>query len=453
MALETAKFISGLDPANPLPDDSKDKGDDHIRLIKAALQNSLPGFPGAVLVGGVDSGVSNAYVLAPPTPLLGYAVNMTVLWLPANTNGGASTVNISGLGAQPIRRIDGTLLANGDIMAGQPVAMMYNGSEFRLIAVTKQYVDQLVFSGVLPGQAGNGGKPLITNGTTSTFSHTFGVAMDEAKGADIPAGTTLNLTSGAGTGNYLHVTGSGVTITAVTLPAGAERTLCFDGVNTLNHSGSLVLPSGANLTTAPGDVATLRGEGSGIVKVVHYEKANGRAILEQLPPALVFLASVTPTVAGAIDFLNVFSSTYDDYLILMDDISWIGPGGSSPTLELQVARSGVVDVTANYTSVITNSSTASTANAFSFITQTPSASSRTNGSIRIMNANDGGAAAQHAIDVSFVTGQVGSVLAGAVMGYHQNNGSALPLSGFRLLWNFGTFGATGSIRVYGYKKA
>lgn len=48
MALETATYISGLVAANPLLNDPKAQGDDHIRLLKAVLLATLPGLTGAV---------------------------------------------------------------------------------------------------------------------------------------------------------------------------------------------------------------------------------------------------------------------------------------------------------------------------------------------------------------------------------------------------------------------
>lgn len=48
MALETASNISDLNPANPSGADRVNQGDDHIRLIKAALKATFPNITGAV---------------------------------------------------------------------------------------------------------------------------------------------------------------------------------------------------------------------------------------------------------------------------------------------------------------------------------------------------------------------------------------------------------------------
>jgi microcystin-dependent protein len=50
MALETATYINGLVPTNPLGNDPKSQGDDHLRLIKSTLKNTFPNVTGAVTV-------------------------------------------------------------------------------------------------------------------------------------------------------------------------------------------------------------------------------------------------------------------------------------------------------------------------------------------------------------------------------------------------------------------
>lgn len=48
MGLESATYISDLDSANPFSSDQKSQGDDHIRLIKAAVKTTFPNVSGAV---------------------------------------------------------------------------------------------------------------------------------------------------------------------------------------------------------------------------------------------------------------------------------------------------------------------------------------------------------------------------------------------------------------------
>lgn len=50
MALETASFISQLNPANPSGADRVHQGDDHIRLLKSVLKATFPNITGPVTV-------------------------------------------------------------------------------------------------------------------------------------------------------------------------------------------------------------------------------------------------------------------------------------------------------------------------------------------------------------------------------------------------------------------
>lgn len=443
MALETGNYIADLNAANPAPGDPKSQGDDHIRLIKLAALQTLLGFTGTILVGGNDVGVSNAYALTPATNLLAYSQNMAVLWFPGSTNGGASTMTISGLTPQNIKRLDGSALVNGDIMLGFPTMMVYNGAEFRLVGVTKQYVDQLVFAGVLPGQAGNAGKPLITDGTSATFTNTFGVAMDEAKNPNVAAAATVNLSSGAGTGNLVHITGT-TPITAITLPSGAERTLVFDAATILTNSANLILPGAANITTAAGDTAIVRGDGAGVVRMIEYQRATGRALVEAVSPGVYLLATLAPSGSANADALVSFSSTYDTYEIIGQGVL---PNGASQSLICQFANSGVVDSASNYV-VNANSTSSSTQNSFSAGAGV-STGIGTDFVISIVNSNDA------ALIKSAFVKYVANPSAGSYSGFDGQVAyiKTAAVSGFRLSWSGGALFTTGTIKIYGIKKA
>lgn len=74
----------------------------------------------------------------------------------------------------------------------------------------------------------------------------------------------------------ISVTGT-TTITGLgTVPAGVEKTLTFAGALTFTHNGtSLILPTGANITTVAGDVAKVQSLGSGNWRCTSYMRASG----------------------------------------------------------------------------------------------------------------------------------------------------------------------------------
>jgi hypothetical protein len=279
MALETGTNVGDLTATNPTASDPKSQGDDHLRLLKTVLRQSFAGFTGAILVTGTDGGAADVYTLTPTTALLAYATKQLVEFTPNATSATTTpTLNISALGAKTIISQAGAALLAADLVSGRTYLAAYDGTYFRLISVTTAYVDavrdyatQLAFATALPAQSLGF---LISDGATASFSKTHtGYAQNEVKGADIASAATINLTTA--TGNLVHVTGT-TTITAITIPSGADRTVVFDDALTLtHHSTTLILPTGASITTAAGDSMVVRGDGSGNARVITYTRATG----------------------------------------------------------------------------------------------------------------------------------------------------------------------------------
>ena len=110
----------------------------------------------------------------------------------------------------------------------------------------------------------------VPAGTTSTLNVAAAQVVEGTQGATIPSAATTNLDTA--TGDYDHISGT-VAITAITLSQGRQRTVVFDGILTLTNGASLILPGGANITTAAGDTAVFRGEAAGVVRCVSYSAA------------------------------------------------------------------------------------------------------------------------------------------------------------------------------------
>lgn len=100
------------------------------------------------------------------------------------------------------------------------------------------------------------------------------IKREQAQGAAIASSATTAI-GGNTDGNYLHITGTTTITSFGTVAAGISRTVVFDGVLTLTHSASLILPGGSNITTAAGDAAEFVSEGSGVWRCVAYVKAAG----------------------------------------------------------------------------------------------------------------------------------------------------------------------------------
>ena len=111
-------------------------------------------------------------------------------------------------------------------------------------------------------------------------------ALDWATPVDVASAATTNI--GAAASNRVRVTGT-TTITSLgTIAAGACRTVTFAGILTLTHNAaSLILPGGANITTAAGDVAEFESLGAGNWRCTGYMRASGQAVsVSPLPNTL-----------------------------------------------------------------------------------------------------------------------------------------------------------------------
>jgi hypothetical protein len=110
-------------------------------LLTDFLGNTIPGWPidnivNSVLItlyGGVDTGVTNAYVLTFNASFQSLANGIVIYWVPANANTGASTVSVNGLGVINLVNPDGSALSANQILAGQPIQMMYYNGNFILL--------------------------------------------------------------------------------------------------------------------------------------------------------------------------------------------------------------------------------------------------------------------------------------------------------------------------------
>lgn len=80
-----------------------------------------------------DTGSANAYLVALEATPAAYVAGLKVSFVAANANTGASTINVSSLGAKSIKRYDGSALSSGDIVAGQVVELRYDGTNFQMV--------------------------------------------------------------------------------------------------------------------------------------------------------------------------------------------------------------------------------------------------------------------------------------------------------------------------------
>lgn len=162
-----------------------------------------------------------------------------------------------------------------------------------------------------------------------------------AKGADLASGSVDLSTA---TGAFVHITGT-TTITALgTVTAGRVFRLEFDAALTLTHNGtSLILPGGANITTAAGDTAEFISEGGGNWRCLSYSKASGVPVINTGAGKGSVIASASTISIGPELFFHVTGTT------TITDIDFTVPGdGRWAVLEFD----GILTLTHNATTLV-----------------------------------------------------------------------------------------------------
>jgi hypothetical protein len=104
---------------------------------------------------------TDTYVATASPALTAYAAGNLFSLVVPNTNTGASTINIDGLGAKAITRTGSTALVAGDMIATEVVIVVYDGTRFQLINANS--FTNLLVSGTLTY-----GGVTLTNAVTGT---------------------------------------------------------------------------------------------------------------------------------------------------------------------------------------------------------------------------------------------------------------------------------------------
>lgn len=215
-------------------------------------------------VYAADGGTANAMTITLSPALTTYAVGQRFrIKKGSSANTTAVTLNVNGIGAGDVKWPDGSALGANAI----PGSAMFDVEVQDISTPTAPVFHlQTVAS------------PPINSGGTVTGTLTMsGAAFNEAVRVDVASATTCDI--GAAASNYVRITGT-TTITGLgTIASGARRQVVFAAALTLTHNAtSLILPTGANITTAAGDCAIFESEGSGNWRCISYQRASGAPV-------------------------------------------------------------------------------------------------------------------------------------------------------------------------------
>lgn len=126
-----------------------------------------------------------------------------------------------------------------------------------------------------PGVAGLNNVVEDTSPQLGGFLDPNGKYIGWAKGGDIASASPLVIDTD---GNMFDVTGT-TNFTVMTVAVNRNFTLQFDGIITVTHGASIILPAGANFTTAAGDIFECQSIAANVVLVTGITKADGTAVV------------------------------------------------------------------------------------------------------------------------------------------------------------------------------
>lgn len=104
------------------------KGDATRRVEKGELKDYLDS-----LYYCLDTGTANTYVIVPNIPITAYEAGQTYKFKALNANTGASTINISGVGAKSLVKSGNVALVAGDIPKDAIITTIYDGVNFQIV--------------------------------------------------------------------------------------------------------------------------------------------------------------------------------------------------------------------------------------------------------------------------------------------------------------------------------
>lgn len=195
MAVETATFISQLDNSLPTAADLISEGDDHIRLTKTVLKTQFPNFgTTAVTASATELNYCVGVTSALQPQFTAKANKAGETYTGAHNFSGASgvtlpaTTTIGVVTAAELLFVDGvtspiqTQLDAKGAIAGQTWTGAHNYTGATITVATQSpgnnttaaastaFVVATAFNSALPGQTGNAGKFVTTDGTSASWA-------------------------------------------------------------------------------------------------------------------------------------------------------------------------------------------------------------------------------------------------------------------------------------------
>ncbi len=216
-----------------------------------------------------------------------------------------------------------TITSIDTVAVGAVVVLQFDG-----ILTLTHHATNLILPGGVDITTAAGDMGMFTEyaaGKWRCINYSRAAAIVVAKvGADVASAAALPLLKD---GNYFDVIGTTAITSMNSTGIGSNITLQFDGALTLtHHATNLILPGGANITTAAGDHATFVEYAAGTWRCVNYMRASALPVLQlsagKVYPIYMDAAAQALSGPGAVDVTspvtNYTSTGATDALTLAD---------------------------------------------------------------------------------------------------------------------------------------
>lgn len=378
MALETGTYISDLVITNPTSTDPKSQGDDHIRLQKTVEKNTFPNITGAVTATHTELNI-----------LDGVTSTTAELNILDGVTSTAAEINI----------LDGATLTVTELNY--------------VDGVTSNIQTQIDLKAPLanPALTGVPTAPTASPGTSGTQIATVDFANALSFASVLPAQT-------GNAGKLLNTDGT-----------------TADWGTTFNTTVNRFV-NGSDQTKG------LTWDLSGISTATNRNVTVANSDIDFFTPYAKLISTHTASAAATFDIEPTFVSTYDRYIILIEDLT---VGTNAVSLQMRLKVSGAYITTSTYTTRnLDLTQTAGSAQAQIFATLGSAAQYYVNLNLLVVNPLSTTYEKNVLIDGFSSSANTKPALL-------VNNGTTAALQGIRLYPSSGTI--TGTARVYGIRKS
>lgn len=191
--------------------------------LLAAIQSQVNPLPYAA-----STNSPNTYTATLSPAILSYSTGKVVAIKFTNANTGAATLNLNGLGAKSIKRLDGAALQSGDINSSMIALLAYDGTNFQLLnqqTIQVSYIQNNSF--IYATDVGAAGT-LSATLSPSPASYAAGLKVLIKVNATNAGASTINL-NGLGAKSIIKMNGNA--LTGGEMRAGGIAELLYDGTN------------------------------------------------------------------------------------------------------------------------------------------------------------------------------------------------------------------------------